>query len=308
MDTNVDALLVAFHKEGDERARDQALVELMPLVRALASRYAGRGEPFEDLVQVGSIGLIKAVDRFDVDRGVDFASYAVPTIVGEIRRHFRDKAWAMHVPRRLKELSLRLSRVLDQLTTELGRSPTIAELAAAAGVEEEEAIDALDSMNAYSTRSLHAPFDDGSDDSLAEKLGVDDAGYAEVEDGALVAAGLDALDERERQIVELRFFEEMTQSQIASEIGISQMHVSRLLRRSLATMRGRIEEATPMPEAAVVRLSFPAKPDYLLLARLALSGLARELAGGRGAPRRSQARGDRGVRQRRPARVPGERR
>jgi RNA polymerase sigma-B factor len=243
MDTNVDALLVAFHKEGDDRARDQALVELMPLVRALASRYAGRGEPFEDLVQVGSIGLIKAVDRFDVDRGVDFASYAVPTIVGEIRRHFRDKAWAMHVPRRLKELSLRLSRVLDQLTSELGRSPTIPELAAAAGVEEEEAIDALDSMNAYSTRSLHAPFDEGSDDSLAEKLGVDDAGYDEVEDGSLVAAGLDALDERERQIVELRFFKEMTQSQIASEIGISQMHVSRLLRRSLATMRGRIEEA-----------------------------------------------------------------
>jgi len=242
MDTDVDALLVAFHREGDLEARDRALVELMPLVRALALRYAGRGEPLEDLVQVGSVGLIKAVDRFDVDRGVDFPSYAVPTIVGEIRRHFRDKAWAMHVPRRLKELSLRLSRVLDQLTNELGRSPTIAELAAAAGVEEEEAIDALDSMNAYSTRSLDAPFDDASDDSLSEKLGADELGYAEVEDGTLVAAGLDALDERERQIVELRFFHELTQSQIASEIGISQMHVSRLLRRALATMRGRIEE------------------------------------------------------------------
>ena len=155
----------------------------MPLVRALASRYAGRGEPLEDLVQVGSIGLIKAVDRFDVDRGVEFSSYAVPTIVGEIRRHFRDKAWAMHVPRRLKELSVRLSRVLDELTNELGRSPTIAELAAAAGVEEEEVIDALDSAHAYSTRSLHAPFDDGGDDSLAEKLGADERGYEEVEDG-----------------------------------------------------------------------------------------------------------------------------
>lgn len=242
MDSNVQALLVAFHREGDERARDQALVELMPLVRALATRYAGRGEPLEDLVQVGSIGLIKAVDRFDVDRGVDFTSYAVPTIVGEIRRHFRDKAWAMHVPRRLKELSLRLSRVLDQLTTELGRSPTIAELAHAVGVDEEEAIEALDSMNAYSTRSLQAPFEDGSDDSLSEKLGQEETGYAEIEDGALLEAGLDALDERERRIVELRFFDEMTQSQIASEIGISQMHVSRLLRRALATMRGRIEE------------------------------------------------------------------
>ena len=242
MDTNVEDLLVAYHREGDQEARERALVELMPLVRALATRYAGRGEPLEDLVQVGSIGLIKAVDRFDVDRGVEFASYAVPTIVGEIRRHFRDKAWAMHVPRRLKELSLRLSRTLDQLTVELGRSPTIAELAAAAGVEEEEAIDALDSMNAYATRSLHAPFEEGSDDSLAEKLGADDQGYADVEDGALVEAGLDALDERERQIVELRFFQELTQSQIASEVGISQMHVSRLLRRALATMRGRIEE------------------------------------------------------------------
>ena len=245
MDTDVDALLVAYHRDGDLEARDRALVELMPLVRALASRYAGRGEPLEDLVQVGSIGLIKAVDRFDIDRGVDFPSYAVPTIVGEIRRHFRDKAWAMHVPRRLKELSLRLSRILDQLTNELGRSPTIAELAAAAGVEEEEAIDALDSMNAYSTRSLDAPFDDSSDDSLSEKLGADEAGYSEVEDGTLLAAGLDALDERERQIVELRFFHELTQSQIASEIGISQMHVSRLLRRALATMRGRIEEGLP---------------------------------------------------------------
>ena len=238
MDSNVHALLVAFHKEGDERARDQALVELMPLVRALAMRYAGRGEPLEDLVQVGSIGLIKAVDRFDVDRGVDFTSYAVPTIVGEIRRHFRDKAWAMHVPRRLKELSLRLSRVLDQLTNELGRSPTIAELAQAAGVDEEEAIDALDSMNAYSTRSLQAPFDDGSDDSLTEKLGEEEIGYAEIEDGALVEAGLDALDERERRIVELRFFEEMTQSQIAYVIGFSQMHVSRLLSHALSRLRG----------------------------------------------------------------------
>ena len=239
---SVESLLIAYHRGGDESARESALVELMPLVRALASRYAGRGEPLEDLVQVGSLGLIKAFDRFDVDRGVDFTSYAIPTIVGEIRRHFRDKAWAMHVPRRLKELSLKLSRTLDELTTELGRSPTIAELALAIGVEEEDVLDALDSANAYTTRSLHAPYEDGGDDSLADKLGTEESGYAEVEDGALVAAGLDGLDERERQIVELRFFEEMTQSQIAAEIGISQMHVSRLLRRALATMKGRIEE------------------------------------------------------------------
>jgi RNA polymerase sigma-B factor len=245
MENDVDSLLVAFHRDGDRGARERALVELMPLVRALASRYAGRGEPLEDLVQVGSVGLIKAVDRFDVDRGVEFSSYAVPTIVGEIRRHFRDKAWAMHVPRRLKELSVRVSRLLDELTTELGRSPTIAELAEAAGAEEEEIIDALDSAHAYATRSLHAPFEEGGTETLAERLGTRDVGYEEVEDGSLVTAGLDALDERERRIVELRFFEEMTQSQIAAEIGISQMHVSRLLRRALTTMRGRIEEVAP---------------------------------------------------------------
>jgi RNA polymerase sigma-B factor len=247
MDRNVDALLIEYHRTGDERAREQALVELMPLVRALAARYSGRGEPLEDLVQVGSVGLIKAVDRFDVDRGVEFSSYAVPTIVGEIRRHFRDKAWAMHVPRRLKELSVRLSRVLDDLTSELGRSPTVAEMAEAVGVEEEEVIDALDSSHAYSTRSLSAPFDDDGDESLADRLGIEERGYGDVEDSALVGAGLDALDERERRIVELRFFHEMTQSQIAAELGISQMHVSRLLRRALAGMRGRIEDLMEEP-------------------------------------------------------------
>jgi RNA polymerase sigma-B factor len=244
MERSVDALLLSYHREGDRDARERALVELMPLVRALASRYAGRGEPLEDLVQVGALGLVKAVDRFDVDRGVEFSSYAVPTIVGEIRRHFRDKAWAMHVPRRIKELSVRLSRVLDELTTELGRSPTVAELAEAAGAEEEEVIDALDSAHAYSTRSLHAPFEEGGDDNLAEKLGEEELGYRDVEDGSIVATGLDALDERERRIVELRFFDEMTQSQIAAEVGISQMHVSRLLRRALVKMRGRIEEVS----------------------------------------------------------------
>lgn len=243
MERKIDSLLIAYHRDGDEQAREQVLIELMPLVRALAARYAGRGEPLEDLVQVGSLGLIKAVDRFDIERGVDITSYAVPTIVGEIRRHFRDKAWAMHVPRRLKELSLRLTRTLDQLTNELGRSPTIAELAHATGVEEEDVIDALDSANAYSTRSLQAPFEEGGD-YLSDKLGAEDSGFADVHDSALVETGLQALSERERQIVELRFFEEMTQSQIAAEIGISQMHVSRLLRRALATMRGRIEEVT----------------------------------------------------------------
>jgi RNA polymerase sigma-B factor len=248
MNRDVNALLIAYHRDGDIGARDQLLVNLMPLVRALASRYAGRGEPLEDLVQVGALGLIKAVDRFDVERGVEFSSYAVPTIVGEIRRHFRDKAWAMHVPRRLKELSVRLSRMLDELTTELGRSPTVTELAEATGVEEEDVIDALDSAHAYSTRSLHAPFDDEGEDTLFDKLGVEERGYVDVEDESLVSAGLAALDERERRIVELRFFNELTQSQIAAELGISQMHVSRLLRRALGTMRGRIDALMSEPD------------------------------------------------------------
>ena len=259
-----------------EPAREQVLVEFMPLVRALASRYAGRGEALEDLVQVGSIGLIKAVDRFDVDRGVDISSYAVPTIVGEIRRHFRDKAWAMHVPRRLKELSVRLSRVLDQLTTELGRSPTIAELAKAVGVEEEDVIDALDSTNAYSTRSLQAPFEDGGDDYLADKLGTDETGFGEVEDGpssppASRARRARAADRRapllprddtvadrsrDRNLADARF--------PPAYAGLSQRCVAGSKR-------------CPAMSDSVVHLSFPAKPDYLLLARLALSGLAREL-------------------------------
>ena len=235
----VDELLVAYHRDGDRNARDQVLVELMPLVRSLAARYAGRGEPLDDLVQVGSVGLIKAVDRFDVSRGVEFTSYGVPTIVGEIRRYFRDKSWAMHVPRRIKELSVRLSRVLDDLTTTLGRSPTIAELADAAAVDEEDVIDALDAAHAFSARSLDAVH--GGGEQLADYLAGPDPGYEGVDDRWLLSAGLDALDARERRIVELRFFEELTQSQIAAELGISQMHVSRLLRNALEVMRGSIE-------------------------------------------------------------------
>jgi RNA polymerase sigma-B factor len=236
---SVDELLVAYHRDGDRDARDEVLVELMPLVRSLAARYAGRGEPLDDLVQVGALGLIKAVDRYDVSRGVEFTSYGVPTIVGEIRRYFRDKAWAMHVPRRIKELSVRMTRVLDDLTTTLGRSPTIAELAVAASVDEEDVIDALDAAHAYSTRSLETS--PGAGDQLAEFLAGPDPGYEDVDDRWLLSAGLDALDARERRIVHLRFFEEMTQSQIAAELGISQMHVSRLLRNALEVMRGSIE-------------------------------------------------------------------
>jgi len=235
------ALLVAYLENGDVRARDRLVEEMMPLVRSLANRYAGRGEPTEDLIQVGAIGLVKAIDRFELEKGVELSTYAVPTIVGEIRRHFRDRTWGVHVPRRLKELSMRLSRTRDDLSAELGRSPTVAELAEAVGVDEEEVIDALQASKAYAPRSLDQPHDD---DEPARPTGLADEerGYAALERGSVVRQGLDTLDERERRIVVLRFLRGMSQSEIAAEIGISQMHVSRLLRKSLETMRGRLDE------------------------------------------------------------------
>lgn len=234
------ALLVAYLEEGDVRARDRLVEDLMPLVRSLARRYAGRGEPTEDLVQVGAIGLVKAIDRFDLEKGVELSTYAVPTIVGEIRRHFRDRTWSVHVPRRLKELSLQLSRTRDELTAATGRTPTVLELAEAVGVDEEEAIDALEAAKAYTSRSLDRPFDDERD-PLSEPADEDD-GYAALERRSVVRQVLDALDERARRIVVLRFLNGMSQAEIAAEVGISQMHVSRLLRKALETMHGRLED------------------------------------------------------------------
>lgn len=238
--------LLGAYRGGDESARDRLVEQYMPLVRKIASRYAGRGEPTEDLVQVGAIGLVLAIDRFDVDRGVKFSTYAVPTIVGEIQRHFRDRAWALHVPRRMKELSLKVARTVESRTVDLGRTPTIAELAADTGLDEEEVVEALETYHAYSTRSFSQPLGLGESDegtgTVEDLFGGPEPGYEEVEDGALLESGLRALDERERAIVEMRFFEGLTQSEIAARIGISQMHVSRLLRRSLAVMRGRLDQ------------------------------------------------------------------
>jgi RNA polymerase sigma-B factor len=243
--------LIGAYRAGDDSARDQLVEQYLPLVRNIASRYSGRGEPLEDLIQVGSIGLVLAIERFDVDRGVKFTTYAVPTIVGEIQRHFRDRAWAIHVPRRMKELSLKLTRAIESLTADLGRSPTIAELAEAAELEEEEVVEALETYHAYSTRSLSQPLGLGENDegTVEDLFGAPDPGYDEVEHGALLESGLSALDERERTIVELRFFDGLTQSEIAARIGISQMHVSRLLRRSLAAMHGRLEGAVTERES-----------------------------------------------------------
>jgi len=230
------------HHEPD--SREQLIEEYMPLVRSLARRFAGRGEQFEDLVQVGSVGLIKAIDRYDPNRGVELASYAVPTIIGEIKRHFRDRVWPVSVPRRLKENSHRVSVALEELTSDLGRSPTIPELSHASELDQEQVLEALEVGRAYSVRSLSAPHegeDEFSETDRLEALGSEDAAYEVAEDRAVLAGGLVELDEREQRIIHLRFFEGLTQSQIAVEIGISQMHVSRLIRKALETLAGKIE-------------------------------------------------------------------
>jgi RNA polymerase sigma-B factor len=243
-------LLRRYHEQGDIQARERLIEQYLPLVRSLARRYSHRGETYEDLVQVGSIGLIKAIDRFDVNRDVELTTYATPNIIGEIKRHFRDKGWSVRVPRGLQELNVRLSHLLEELTAELERSPTIPELAKAAGVEEEEVLEALESGQAYATLSLSAPTagDDGSDLDPLESLGDLEHEYEVFENRAVLAPGMKALDERERLILHLRFFEGLTQSQIATQVGISQMHVSRLIRRSLEQLRREIAAAGTPPD------------------------------------------------------------
>jgi RNA polymerase sigma-B factor len=237
-------LLRRYHEEGDLRAREQLIEQYMSLVRSLARRYSYRGEQLEDLVQIGAIGLIKAIDRFDLDRGVELTTYATPNIIGEIKRHFRDKGWSVRVPRGLQELNVQLSRLIEQLTVQLARSPTIPELAKAAGVEEEQVLEALESGRAYTSLSLSGGGAGGDDDDLdpLESLGTEEHQYEVSEDRALLAPGFKALDKRERTILQLRFFDGLTQSQIAQQVGISQMHVSRLIRRSLEKIRETIAE------------------------------------------------------------------
>ena len=227
--------------EGDkERQRIRGeLVELhLPLVEYLARRFRNRGEWLDDLTQVATIGLIKSIDRFDLSRGVEFSTYATPTIVGEIKRHFRDKGWAVRVPRRLQELKLALTKAISDLAQRLGRAPTVAELASHLQMSEEEVLEGLESANAYSTVSLDAP-DSGDEDApaVAESLGMLDDALEGVEYRESLKPLLERLPPREKRILMLRFFGNMTQSQIATELGISQMHVSRLLARTLTQLR-----------------------------------------------------------------------
>jgi RNA polymerase sigma-B factor len=239
---NDKVLLRRYHEDGDLQAREQLIEQYMSLVRSLARRYSYRGEQLDDLVQIGSIGLIKAIDRFDLERGVELTTYATPNIIGEIKRHFRDRGWAVRVPRGLQELNVQLSKIVEQLTVQLSRSPTIPELAKAAGVEEEEVLEALESGRAYSSLSLSTggSTDDGEEMDPLESLGVIERQYEVSENRAVLAPGFKVLDVRERAILHLRFFEGLTQSQIAQQVGISQMHVSRLIRRALEKIRDEI--------------------------------------------------------------------
>jgi len=231
-------LLERYHSSGDRTARDEIVARFLPLARQLARRYAGAGEPLEDLVQVASLGLVKAVDRFDPGRAVAFSSFAVPTILGELKRHFRDKGWSVRVPRDLQELALRLDRVAEELSREVGRAPTPAELAERLGVTEEEILEAREAAHAYRAVSLDRPRtdDDEGSPSVADAMGGEDPGFSRAEDAATVDQLLRALAPREREVLRLRFAEDLTQQEIGERIGVSQMHVSRLIRQAIARL------------------------------------------------------------------------
>ncbi|MEV1062538.1 RNA polymerase sigma factor SigF [Streptomyces sp. NPDC050263] len=220
--------------------RNQLVRMHLPLVEHLARRFRNRGEPLDDLTQVATIGLIKSVDRFDPERGVEFSTYATPTVVGEIKRHFRDKGWAVRVPRRLQELRLALTTATAELSQQHGRSPTVHELAEKLAISEEEVLEGLESANAYSTLSLDVPDTDDESPAVADTLGAEDEALEGVEYRESLKPLLEDLPPREKRILLLRFFGNMTQSQIAQEVGISQMHVSRLLARTLAQLREKL--------------------------------------------------------------------
>jgi RNA polymerase sigma-B factor len=240
-------LLRRYHEQGDMRARDQLAEEMLPLARALASRYAGRGEPLDDLVQVACVGIMKAIDGFDLEREVRFSSYATPTVLGEIKRHFRDKTWAMRVPRGMQELQIKVAKARDRLSADLGRSPTVQELAESVEAPFEEVLATIQSTSARRTRSLDEPT--GEDVTLADSLGYSDPEIERAEIRALLDGAFEVLSERDREVLRLRFEEDMTQTEIAERIGVSQMQVSRLIRQSLARLRMDIERRPDKPSA-----------------------------------------------------------
>jgi RNA polymerase sigma-B factor len=236
-------LLVRYHREGDAAAREQLVERFLPLARQLARRYQRGGEQLDDLVQVASLGLLKAIDRFDPERETAFSSFAVPTILGELKRHFRDKGWAVRVPRDLQELAVKVDRVADDMARELGRAPTPTEIAERTGATLEQVLEAREASAAYRAVSLDRPRTDDEEggDSYAEAVGAEDPGFRLAEASATVERLMRVLSEREREVLRLRFQEDLTQSEIGARIGVSQMHVSRLIRQSIARLREEAE-------------------------------------------------------------------
>jgi RNA polymerase sigma-B factor len=236
-------LLRTYHQSRDPAARAALVARFLPLARYLAWRYHGGGEQFDDLVQVASVGLLKAIDRFDPTRGVAFPAFATPTITGELRRHFRDTAWAVRVPRGLQELALRVNRVAGQLERELGRSPTTAQIAARADATIEEVLDARLALRAQRGVPLEGtPVDDEDASLRADTIAATENGFRRVEDAAVIERLMTALDPRDRDVLRLRFWDDLTQVEIAERLGVSQMQVSRLIRRAIAQLQ---ESATP---------------------------------------------------------------
>ena len=239
-----------WQEHADERARDALVERYMPLARKLALRYVRSSEPLDDLVQVACLGLVKALSRFDLERQHRFATFAVPTILGELRRYFRDSGWAVHVPRGAQERAMQVERAQRDLTGRYGRSPTVPELVQYTEMETEQVLDALQAAGAYDTLSLDAPRQgsDGDMEPLVESLGQEDDRYAFIESEAAVSAGLPLLSAKEREILYLRFVQEMTQSEIAQRVGVSQMQISRVLRRSLTQLYHFAEGTTAPPK------------------------------------------------------------
>jgi RNA polymerase sigma-B factor len=241
-------LFIRWQKDGDQRAREELVERFLPLARNLARRYAGAREPFDDLLQVASLGLVKAIDRFDTDRGAAFSSFAVPTILGELKRYFRDLGWSVHVPRGAQEQALKVQEAQERLTGKSGHPPTVGELAEYLELSVEDVLDALETAAAHHSTSLDAPREDRGDDSgsLADTFGEEDHRYELVEETTTISVAARELTSRERRVLALRFGGDMTQTQIAQEIGVSQMQVSRILRRAL----GRLRELTELDEEA----------------------------------------------------------
>jgi RNA polymerase sigma-B factor len=232
-----------YRRTRDPRLREELVVQYLALAKHLARRYPRGAEEQGDLEQVASVGLLKAIERFDPDRGVTFTSYAVPTILGELKRHFRDRGWSVRVPRDLQELALRVNRVNQELATELGRTPTTTEIARRAGATDEEVLEAWEASGAYRAVSLDTPRHDADGELPPVQLATEEPGFDIVETAVTLSPALRALGEREREILRLRFAEDMTQSQIGARLGISQMHVSRLIRRALERLQERAESA-----------------------------------------------------------------